>query len=76
MKKSYHSTVVPTTVAKTTRRRSVGGDGAGGVNPRGFVVHSWGDSSVGVTSRRRTAKLACRVTTIIYDFEYDAREHP
>ena len=24
MKKSYHSTVVPTTVANTTRRRSVG----------------------------------------------------
>src|SRR5690606_8889640 len=72
MKKSYHSTVVPTTVAKTTRRRSV--DDAMvpvGVSPPcgcSLMCLSFeGDVTV-----ERQAVLAER-HLMIYDFEYNAQ---
>src|SRR5690606_40429060 len=74
MKKSYHSTVVPTTVAKTTRRRSRGlAMVPVGVNPGGGVSlmeDSFVDVDVCVGGDHPERAGLRR---IIYDFRYNAR---
>src|SRR5690349_3665954 len=78
MKKSYHSTVVPTTVAKTTRRRS---DAEAIVPvcvkpPAGWDVLMCVTPVSSVTSMSPAGPLGKRVarsSVIIYDFGYDAR---
>src|SRR4051794_16816559 len=78
MKKSYHSTVVPTTVAKTTRRLSTGA----AMVPVGVKPADPGDEALmfltPVSFRRhcqasRFQRWLAEVRAIIYDFRYDAR---
>src|SRR6478609_7610694 len=86
MKKSYHSTVVPTTVAKTTRRRSeCVAIVPVGVKPSDCddcvceVLMRMAGSCAGWTSLSLRAEspwleiVVARREVIIYDFKYDAR---
>src|SRR5688572_16804028 len=74
MKKSYHSTVVPTTVANTTRRRSLEvAIVPVGVNPVG-VSADMSDSNVcGAALGGAVRGALAELGPIIYDFGYHAR---
>src|SRR6187402_2997452 len=74
MKKSYHSTVVPTTVANTTRRRSVEVAMVPvGVKPVGVCADMSDSNVVDFVVRQVVETTLAGGSQIIYDFKYNAR---